>query len=403
MRTALHCTVGQRLLKWGLIASIALGIAGCHSTPAERRGANLWIPDIGITTAPLPAPPTRPAGSTEGFFRNPADVALWIHPNDLSKSLIVGIDETYDGDGATVFGLDGKERQRLSTIVYPMDVELEYGVTLNGVRQDLIAILDRATKRILFFSIDPDSGTLKEVTGRTRVLDDLKGDAGAPTALSMYRRQDGRTFALVARKVDDGGGIIWQYELREQNGRINLSYVRDFGTFSGRGMLSQMLVDDYNGCVFFYDRGQGIRKFHADPDVENPDRELATFAFDGWEGPMTGLALWPGKKPGTGFLMALDTRGSMSRVRLFPREGRRGNPDEHEGDLGTYALRTESASGLDVNPQALDDRFPEGLFVTGNTGTGRFDIFSWRRLQLVRRDWEAKLRRDKVRDMSRYD
>ena len=39
------------------------------------------------------------------------DPALWVHPTDRSQSLILG---THKLEGLYVYGLDGKERQRLT-------------------------------------------------------------------------------------------------------------------------------------------------------------------------------------------------------------------------------------------------------------------------------------------------
>ena len=55
------------------------------------------------------------------------DPALWVHPADPSKSLILGTDKQESTGGLYVFGLDGKLRQSIAPLDRPNNVDVEKG------------------------------------------------------------------------------------------------------------------------------------------------------------------------------------------------------------------------------------------------------------------------------------
>ena len=55
----------------------------------------------------LSTPPVRPAGQTAAVPHDPDDPAIWIHPTDPARSLILGTDKIESTGGLYVFGLDG--------------------------------------------------------------------------------------------------------------------------------------------------------------------------------------------------------------------------------------------------------------------------------------------------------
>ena len=64
----------------------------------------------------------------DGDRRNdPDDPAIWIHPADPSKSLMLGTDKMESTGGLYVFGLDGALRQSIAPLDRPNNVDVEYG------------------------------------------------------------------------------------------------------------------------------------------------------------------------------------------------------------------------------------------------------------------------------------
>lgn len=384
---------------------MALGaviLSGCAATPTERRSGNLWRDPSKQMLPPLAAPPVGSAGDMNHEFRSVGHVAIWIHPTNLKQSIVAGIEGNRPNAGLFLFDLDGNKKQQFTDFIRPKDVEFEYSVPFGDKRIDICAVLEQGRKRIRFFGLNTSKGKMWEITGNTNVFEELEGAIGTPMGMAIYRRADGKTYALVSRKADDGGGILFQYELIYDDGRFDLKFIRDFGRFGGFGTVEQMTVDDLNGYVFYFDRIHGIRKYFADPDRPYRDRELATFAPDGWEGPVAGLMIWPGEKPGTGYIVALDSAAGRSRVRLFPREGQIGEPHSHLMEVMQLTFKSAGAGGMDGNPQRLDDRFPEGVLAMSDPTSGRINLFSWKRAKMQQDAWMKKLKRDKFREQNRY-
>ena len=73
----------------------------------------------------------QPKLATEPVSKDPDDPAIWVHPSDPARSLILGTNKTPAPTGAlVVFGLDGKIRQTIDGIDRPNNVDVEYGLKL---------------------------------------------------------------------------------------------------------------------------------------------------------------------------------------------------------------------------------------------------------------------------------
>ena len=94
--------------------ALLLCVAGCAASGGE-------------SPAPL-----EPAGRTAKVPNDPDDPAIWIHPSDPSKSLILGTDKTESVGGVYVFGLDGALRQSLTPLDRPNNIDVEYGFAAAG-------------------------------------------------------------------------------------------------------------------------------------------------------------------------------------------------------------------------------------------------------------------------------
>ena len=86
--------------------------------------------------------------------------------------------------------------------------------------------------------------------------------------VALYRRpKDGAIFAIVGRKNGPKSGYLWQYRLEDDGrGNVRALKIREFGQFSGTGEIEAIAVDDELGYVYYADEGNGIHKWHADPD-----------------------------------------------------------------------------------------------------------------------------------------
>ena len=308
---------------------------------------------------------------------DPDDPAIWIHPSDSAKSLILGTNKVKAPGGAlVVFGLDGKIRQVVSGLDRPNNVDVEYGLPLAGGKADIAVVAERLKNQLRIFRIG-ESG-IEDITsaGDTRVFADRTGEQAAPMGIALYRRPgDGAIFAVVAPKAGPGAGYLAQYRLEDDGGgRVKVTFVRYFGSFSGTGEIEAVAVDDDAGYIYYADEGNGIHKYHADPAHADAAKELAHFGRDGFHGDREGIALYT-RPDGTGYIVCTDQIPGNSEYRLYPREGEPGRPHDHSRTVKVVRGGADSTDGLEITSRPVGAAFPAGLMIAMNSGGRNFLVF----------------------------
>jgi 3-phytase len=335
----------------------------------------------GCATAPPPpasnAVDIRPAVATAQVPDDPDDPAFWVHPADPARSLIIGTNKVKAPTGAlVVYDIEGKQRQIVSGLDRPNNVDVEYGFTLGGKPVDIAVTTERLQNRLRVFRISPDDPVLTDITGGTRVLADRTGEQSAPMGISLYKRPaDGAIFAIVAPKEGPRDGYLAQYRLEDDGkGRVKATFVRYFGVFSGSGEIEAVAVDDALGYVYYADEGNGIHKYHADPTQGSA--ELAHFGKTGFRADREGIAIYP-RPDGTGYIVCTDQIEGGSEYHLYPREGEPGRPHDHERLIKIVRGGADSTDGLEITPRALGPKFPNGAMAAMNSSGKNFLVYRW--------------------------
>ena len=356
-------------------------VSGCRR--GDRR------PDEDSSKPPPNPSPLSQATAIEAEYgtaplsNDPDDPAIWIHPKDPARSLIVATMKVAAPAGAiVVFGMDGQIRQLVSGIDRPNNVDIEYGLLVGGRRIDIAVATERLARQLRVFRVDPDAGRLVDLGG-VPVLEGQSGEAGAPMGIALYRRpSDGAIFAIVAPKQGPRDGYLWQYRLVDAgNGRVGAQFVRRFGRFSATTVreeneIEAVAVDDELGYVYYADEADGIHKWHADPDQADAARELAHFARDGFRGDREGIAIYafPDR---TGYIVATDQLDADSEYHLYPREGHAGNPHDHSRQIAVLRGGADATDGIEATSAALGPGLPSGALVVMNSGPRNFLVFRW--------------------------
>lgn len=318
--------------------------------------------------APVAANAIQPRVVTAAVKHDTDDPAIWINPADPAKSLVVGTDK--DTDGALfVYDLEGKTVQVVSSLKRPNNVDIGYGLSLQGRLTDIAVTTERERQRLRIFRL-PD---MAEV-GR----DDLivfNGDRErAPMGIALYRRpRDGAMFAIVGGKSGPAEGYLGQYRLEDDGtGHVKMTLVRQFGKYSGRKEIEAIAVDAELGFIYYSDERFGVRKYAADPDAPDANRELALFATRGFAGDHEGISIY--KLDATsGYILVSDQQANQFQI--FPREGTPGHPHEHPL-LRTVPVAAIESDGSEVTSLALGPKFPHGLFVAMSNGRV-FHYYAW--------------------------
>lgn len=362
-----------------LAATLIAGACSGGSGPAATAGAGESRPP---TTTRL-----EPSAATAALPHDPDDPAVWRHPTDPARSLVLGTDKAEGVGGLFVFRLDGTLAQAITPLDRPNNVDVEYGVDVGGGRgaMDIAVVTERKQHRLRVFGIPRDGGPLVDLApAGLAVLADQPGDAGEPMGIALYKRAgDGAVFAIVAPKTGPADGYLWQYRLVGGPAGLVAEFVRRFGTFDRTprqgelGEIEAVTVDDARGYVYYSDEWAAIRKYHADPAHPEAAHELATFGRDGYVGDREGLAIMAGGDGG-GYLVSSDQMAGGTRLKVYRRDGTAANPHDH-AEVLTVLTASDETDGLDVTGPLPG--YPGGLLVMMNSTARNFLLYDWRRIE----------------------
>ena len=324
----------------------------------------------------------QPSFATSAVADDADDPAIWINRVNPRRSLIVGTNKVAAPDGALyVFDLDGTVRQIVKPLDRPNNVDVEYGLATPAGPIDIAVVTERFQGRLRVYRIG-ETGLVPIDGGGIRVLEGQLGPAAMPMGISLYRRpRDGSLFAIVAPKIGDTTNYLWQYRLTFDTaaGVVRGTMVRRFGNFSGTGEIEAVAVDDELGYVYYADEEFGLRKWLADPDQPEANRELAVFGKNKFSGQREGIAIL-GNSDGTGFIICNDQLPGRSVLHVFRREGQPGRPHDHDPAVAAIATGADNTDGIDASLMALGPRFPGGLLAMMNSRGRNFQFYDLRDL-----------------------
>jgi 3-phytase len=319
-----------------------------------------------------PAPGAlKPRIVTEPTRHDTDDPAIWINPADPAQSLVIGTDKDVDG-ALYVWGLDGRIHQDkvVRGLVRPNNVDIAYGVLINGKKTDIAVVTERYAHRLRAYRLPDmapvDGGGIPVFEGE--IARDCMG-------IALYTRpSDGAVFAIVSRSDYRAPtqGYLHQYRLVDDGtGTLRGVFTRSFGTWSGKKEIEAIAVDDELGYVYFSDEGFGVRKYHADPAHKDADEELALFGQQGFASDHEGISIYR-TGPGTGYILVSNQQNNSFRI--FAREGTAANPHDHVF-LKEVDVSTIESDGSEVTSVPLPG-FPHGLFVAMSNGKV-FHYYAW--------------------------
>jgi 3-phytase len=312
----------------------------------------------------------KPTAVTEALPHDTDDPSIWIHPTDASKSIIVGTDK--DTDGALyAFDLNGKILKKSIVLQRPNNVDIAYGLLIDGKKVDIAVTTERETNKIRIFSL-PDLEPIDD--GGIPVFEgDTERD---PMGVALYTRpSDKKIFAVVGRKTGPSGSYLWQYELSGNGKAAVAKVVRKFGNYSGKKEIEAIAVDNELGFVYYCDEQFGIRKYKADPSL-NDNKELAIFGKTGFKADNEGIAIYK-KTDSTGYILVSNQQANTFMV--YPREGAKGKANEYPllAEIPTSTIECDGADVININ---LGPKYKNGLFVAMSNGM-TFHYYTWDLIQ----------------------
>ncbi|GAB5526032.1 MAG: phytase [Roseivirga sp.] len=314
----------------------------------------------------------KPVFITEPTQHDTDDPAIWVNPENITESLIVGTDKNVDG-ALYVYNLEGKIQHEkvVKGLKRPNNVDIEYGLTIGDKTIDIAVTGERITHNMRVFSLPDmkaiDGGGIPVFEGETGLeYRDLMG-------VALYKRPaDGAIFAIMGRKTGPTDGTyLWQYRLLgNADGSVSAELVRKFGKYSGLNEIEAIAVDNELGYVYYSDEGVGLRKYYADPDMGN--EELAFVPNEAYAEDNEGISIYDAGN-GKGYILVSDQQAN--EFHIYPREGSGGNPHSHPL-LKQVKVSTNESDGSEVSHLSFNENFPNGLFVAMSDNR-TFHLYRW--------------------------
>src|SRR5690606_29912670 len=272
--------------------------------------------------APVADNAIKPTVITEPTPHDTDDPAIRVNPQDPTHRLIIGTDTEAAG-GRYVYDLQRKIVNKYIDMERPNNVDVAYGLLINGKKTDIAVTTERKARRLRILSIPDltpiDNGGIPIFEGETG--EEERDGMGVALYTKQVDSANVEIQAIVGRKTGPSGSYLWQYKLLANNdGTVSGEVIRKFGAYSGKKEIEAIAVDNELGYIYYADETAGIRKYYADP--EKGDEELAFFAQDDAQRDHEGIAIY--KKDGkTGYILVSNQQKNTFLV--YKREGETSN------------------------------------------------------------------------------
>lgn len=276
------------------------------------------------------------------------DPAVWVHPTDSTRSLIIG---TVKDFGIEVYNLQGR-RLRSYAVGNPNNIDVAYGFALgNGKMVDLVGCSERERNELRFWRVDPASGQLYPILAAPLVsgVDEVYG-------FCFYRSVSNRAFYAF---VNGKNGSIEQWQLAPAGDTLlTATRVR---TLQVASQPEGMVADPQTRTLFVGEEDRGIWRFPAEPNQPNQGQLLpqsgadnSRIAFD-----VEGLTIYFGPG-GSGFLLA-SSQGNNTYA-VFDRQA----PHRYRGSFAVgdgIHDGTAETDGIEACSRDLGEPYRQGILV----------------------------------------
>jgi 3-phytase len=326
-----------RLVSWSAIAD-RLKIEPV--SPAATKSA--------ASSAPRVVRPSVETDPVDDYGDAADDPAIWVHPTDPSRSLIIGAQKKR---GLYVYDLSGKTLQVLPD-GRMNNVDIRHGFKLGMSSVALVAASNRTTHTLALYKVDPATRRLVDVA-----LNPIPTGFRDPYGLCMYRSAKSGDFHVFMNDADSGAYKQWR--LRARGDKVVADVVREFTVGT---QAEGCAADDETGALYIAEEDVGLWRYEAEPDGADRRVPLDTTGKGNLNADVEGVAIYYGQR-GTGYVIV--SNQGRDNYAVYRREGR--NEFIAHFSVGADpAAGIDGASetdGLDVISTPLGPAFPRGVFV----------------------------------------
>lgn len=295
---------------------IAEELTLAQGTPQDpRRESKAAVPVVAATIESAPA---------SSFGDAADDPAIWAHPTEPGKSLVVATDKKA---GLYVYDMQGKVEQFLP-VGKMNNVDLRSDFRLDGRNVTLVTASDRTRKAIGIFVLDTEARQLRDVAAGVQPtgLQD-------PYGLCMYRSpSSGKIYVF----INSGDGPMKQWQLIDAGkGQVKARLVREFRFES---QTEGCVADDAASTLFVGEEDSTLWRFGAEPKASSRGTAVDTVEKNpSIKDDIEGMGLYD-LGEGRGYLV-VSSQGNDTYA-VYRREGK-------QEYLGSFAVVANPAKGID--------------------------------------------------------
>ncbi len=312
-----------------------------------------------VTATVMAKAETTPVGTADDAADDPA---IWRHPSDPAKSLIIGTDKRA---GIHVYDMTGKA---IGFTASPRlnNVDLRDNVSVNGKDAVIVAASDRRDEEnaaIALFTLDTSAQKLLP-------LANLPVGKGEAYGMCLWQRKaDGQLYAFLVLK----DGRIDQVELTVSGGAATGKVVRSMKL---KTQSEGCVVDDRTGLLYVTEEDAGLWRFDADPSASIKATELSRADGKQLVADAEGIAIMPVGSD-AGFLI-VSSQGDNAYAVYDLKSGRY----RSRFRIGGGAIDgVQETDGLELMTGNFGADYPGGLFVTqdgdNSPETQNFKFTAW--------------------------
>ncbi len=351
------------LLVWLLLAALNLAALNTVVTtsPAHAAESPVSVPSNG-ETAPV-------------FHSGDAmdDPAIWVHPTDPSRSLLMGNDK---GGGFETYDLDGSLVQRLSfSTQFWGNVDVRQGVTIGGQTRDIVGVIQRGAR---FYNVNPTTRLLSSTTEGAAPIG-VNGEGfclyESPTTHKVY----GISITI--------GGTVNQFELldADADGLLESNTVR---TFSVGSEAEGCVADDDTGALYISEENEALWRYSAEPDDGTTREAVDILAGAGGHlvNDIEGVTIVD-QGEGTGYIIVSVQNApdpNASYLSVYRREAGNDFVNTFRVANGVDSDDCDRTDGITATTADLGTAFPHGMFVCQDNNNDPPGTIGNQNLKMVR-------------------
>ena len=280
------------------------------------------------------------------------DPAVWVHPTEPSRSLLMGNDK---GGAFETYNLNGTLVQRLNiNSQFWGNVDVRQGVTIGGQTRDIVGVVQRGVR---FYNVDPETRLLSPTT-----------EASAPIGVSgegfcLYESPTTHKVYGISITI---AGTVSQFELldADRDGMLESNTVR---TFSVGSEAEGCVADDDTGALYISEENEALWRYSAEPGTGTTREAVDVLAGAGGHliNDIEGVTIVD-QGQGTGFVIvsvqnAPDPNASYFSV--YRREAGNAFVNTFRVTNGTGSDDCDRTDGITAVTADLGPAFPRGMFV----------------------------------------